>query len=339
MAQQAADTQIRGTIHSIQMLRAVAAASVVYFHISNPVKFGSFGVDVFFVLSGFVIAMVIGTTRPSAATFMRDRLTRIIPLYWILSCLVFAAAFVAPYLFNSTTADLGNLVKSLLFVPYYKENGLLYPILFVGWSLNYEIAFYLAMALSLVLARAHPFLVGGTIVLVLFGAARAIGPVTAMTEFLSNERVVEFAMGLAVWHVTRKRFTVPGPLAAAGCAASYGLMAFFEAARVDAPWLILYGLPSVVLLICTVQLDRYVRNGRVVRVLTHLGNASYATYLSHPYVVELARKVAPRLSDTFTINTVAGTVITLAAALSVGSILYVVLDKPAVRLARRLVGS
>jgi exopolysaccharide production protein ExoZ len=67
--------------------------------------FGAFGVDIFFVLSDFVIALVLDNPQLSAQRFLADRIARIVPLYWVLTFGVFAGTLIAPSLFNSTTAN------------------------------------------------------------------------------------------------------------------------------------------------------------------------------------------------------------------------------------------
>ncbi len=62
--------------------------------------------------------------------------------------MLFALAAIAPQWMTATRASAPDLLRSLLFIPFYKENGLIRPLLFVGWSLNYEMLFYLSIALG-----------------------------------------------------------------------------------------------------------------------------------------------------------------------------------------------
>lgn len=115
----------QSSLHSLQVLRAIASTSVVYLHIGTIPQFGSFGVDIFFVISGFVMAMVIANGE-SARAFSVSRLSRIVPLYFILTTCLLLLAALKPELLNSTTANLTNYIKSLFFIPYFKENGALH---------------------------------------------------------------------------------------------------------------------------------------------------------------------------------------------------------------------
>jgi peptidoglycan/LPS O-acetylase OafA/YrhL len=76
--------------HSIQILRAVAVSSVVYLHTLTLPLFGNFGVDLFFVISGFVMCMVIKQRKPRPGAFLLDRITRIVPTYWLVTTMVLA---------------------------------------------------------------------------------------------------------------------------------------------------------------------------------------------------------------------------------------------------------
>ena len=143
----------REPLLGLQILRFVAAMAVVLFHMgsdyqirfgldANPFAYGAFGVDIFFVLSGFIIAM---TTDPSRGAwyFYRKRLIRIVPIYWLLTFGVVAIGIAAPTLLNSTEVSFEAVIKSLLFIAYERPSGELQPLLFLGWTLNYEMFFYL----------------------------------------------------------------------------------------------------------------------------------------------------------------------------------------------------
>lgn len=149
-------------LKSLQILRAIAATSVVYFHIGATSVayfqiraiplFGSFGIDIFFVISGFVMAMVIANGQ-SPRIFAVSRLTRIVPLYWIFTTCFLILAAIKPELLNSTTANITNYLKSIFFIPYLKEDGAQIPMIAVGWTLNYEMYFYVCIWLSIVVIR------------------------------------------------------------------------------------------------------------------------------------------------------------------------------------------
>jgi exopolysaccharide production protein ExoZ len=105
-----------GVLFNLHLLRALAALGVVYFHtspeagLSLPVNIGAHGVDVFFVISGFIIAYV---GMRSADRFFTRRLIRVVPFYWTATLVVFVAACLFPNIFRSTRADYVQLICSL----------------------------------------------------------------------------------------------------------------------------------------------------------------------------------------------------------------------------------
>ena len=126
-------------LNSIRILRAVTATTVVVHHvlIQDGRVFGEFRVDVFFVLSGFVIAFALGSGTVGVRDFVVNRLVRIVPLYWLATLLVFFGALLRPDLFNSTTADVSELLKSLFFIPYRKLESVEFSPKFLGLNLPF----------------------------------------------------------------------------------------------------------------------------------------------------------------------------------------------------------
>ena len=163
---------------SIQALRAIAALLVFWGHAINAVHlkieadfphlYGPFGVDLFFVISGFV--MVYSSERlfgqPGAPiTFFVRRLARIVPLYWLATAVL--VWFVVPY--ASTKAVLG----SLFFAPHIPSEA---PLLFVGWTLIFEMFFYAVFAIALLAKRRFAVVAGVTIFLICFSVLLAPDP-------------------------------------------------------------------------------------------------------------------------------------------------------------------
>src|SRR5882672_247790 len=165
-------------LDSVQALRALAALCVVVYHV-DFVGRGAFGVDIFFVISGFIICHV---TAKDHDGFLRKRLIRIVPLYWAGTLCLYCLGLVAPRLLQSEPT-LSGLVNSLLFIPYAKEGGRVYPILFLGWTLNYEMFFYALFACALALnRRLAPITVCAALV-VLVAAGQPVAPSSVIGRF------------------------------------------------------------------------------------------------------------------------------------------------------------
>lgn len=329
---------MKNKLHSLTVLRAIAATTVIFFHTLAPTghTFGGFGVDIFFVLSGFVIALVLDSPGMTARHFLADRIARIVPLYWLLTVSVFACTLLAPSLFNSTTANLGNLLKSLLFIPYRKESGEIFPMLFVGWTLNYEMMFYAVAAVSLILMRRHQLLFASALILAIFCAVKASGSHGAIATFYSHERVFEFPLGFTAWWLWKRGIRINPLLAACMVAACYVWMAFVDWHQMADTPLLCFGIPAFLMVFGSLSLESMIGSGPLTRGAIFVGNASYAVYLSHPYCVEAARKLLPKVIDGFDATAPIGVVIIIVVATAVGGMLYWFVDRPLHGAARRL---
>ena len=126
-------------IECIQFLRFVASFLVLLTHSFSPFFNGSIGVDIFFVISGFIMMHV---SSNDVKKFLIKRFIRIVPLYWTLTILFFLVVLFLPILVDKSEANFHYFIKSLFFIPYNNGEGHL-PVIFLGWTLNYEIIFYI----------------------------------------------------------------------------------------------------------------------------------------------------------------------------------------------------
>lgn len=147
-------------IKEIQYLRGIAASLVVLYHVFPQLQrmgyqgphfeFLSYGVDIFFVISGFIMTFISIDNQPGRWDFLKNRFVRIVPIYWLLTSLIAVIGVIAPFVFQSTKVDWAQYIQSLLFIPYIHpiSHGY-FPLLQPGWTLNYEMYFYLIFALFL----------------------------------------------------------------------------------------------------------------------------------------------------------------------------------------------
>ena len=165
----AARLAARGRCSSIQILRAVAALGVLVHHTAHEVAaktgvtvpfrefvVGAGGVDLFFVISGFV--MVYASERlfaqPGASrVFFLRRLARIVPLYWAVTAILVGYVYVAHRIFPPPFITTEGVIASFLFIPWPLPNGVMAPVHALGWTLNYEMFFYAVFALAIMLPR------------------------------------------------------------------------------------------------------------------------------------------------------------------------------------------
>jgi exopolysaccharide production protein ExoZ len=188
-------------IYPIQYLRAVAALMVVFHHslIQLPwigryyqTSIGAHGVDLFFVISGFVMVLTTHGKEVTRAEFMRRRIVRVVPLYWALTLFTVLCVIVAPSLFRTTSIEPWHVVQSLLFIPHLSPSfpKEMWPVMVPGWTLIYEMFFYACFALTL---GRFWVLAVGFVGLFLFGLA--MEPGNTLLGFFSRYLILEFVAG------------------------------------------------------------------------------------------------------------------------------------------------
>jgi exopolysaccharide production protein ExoZ len=286
-----------GTIHNIQVLRAFAATSVVFLHVSSNAElslspsFGAFGVDVFFVISGYIITYV---AFRDPAQFMRKRIIRIVPAYWTMTLLIYGVALLSPSLLRHASADPSLLVSSLFFIPHETAHGPI-PTLALGWTLNYEMYFYLLFAIGLVLSKRYSSVICTVLILVIMALTDVIGPRSQAAAYYGQPIVLEFVYGILIYHTFRLATAdtaSPGRAKGAGFGLVLvligGAILFLAIAEVtghDGPRFAAKGLPAAALVAGALLLEtRYAFAWRNKAILL-LGEASYVLYLIHPFVL------------------------------------------------------
>lgn len=281
-------------LNSLQVLRAVAAWMVVYHHyvqifynlkVDGPVGklfagYGSLGVDLFFVISGFIMVVSTHGKRSSFLGFMRRRLLRIVPLYWVMTILTALLVFFFNELIPSTQFGPIFLIESLLFIPASNPSGIgYYPLLTVGWTLNYEMIFYLVFGSFLYLRESHKVGVVAAVMAIIVLVSPILG-----WGFYSNKIMLEFAIGsfIGIMWVNGK-LTFPPVVAV-----TLIFLSIFFLYRKDPGHNYLYaGLPFAVVLASMLNLEKFF-SGSKFKILVGMGDHSYATYLLHVLVISVA---------------------------------------------------
>lgn len=288
----------------IQALRALAAFSVAFSHVEyDAVNNGGdpsgvlvaimnfmpwvAGVDIFFVISGFVIvhasASLFGTAG-GPLIFLRRRLARIVPLYWIVTSL-FLLVLLLDH--SAIHGDIGSplyCLASYLFIPMMRPDGMIQPAYGLGWTLNYEMFFYMVFTPFLLLTR-HKAVAGAVALLSLWVLAeQLIHFHNVQFSYWSNLIILEFCAGMVVALVFARGLRLPEWLRPVLVMVAIIAM-HFNAARTLEWRALAFGVPAT-LMVAAACLGRspLVLN-RLERWLVRLGDASYAMYLIHPFVI------------------------------------------------------
>jgi len=284
----------RGRVGNVQLLRALAASSVLLSHAADvlipdndawqAVPWTA-GVDLFFVISGFVMMLLCDGQFGSpgiARHFLTRRIIRIVPSYWFFTALLAALLLIEPTVTRNTVLTAPIAISSFLFVPWPRTDGLLNPLLSQGWTLNYEAFFYGAFALALLARRGALLLAAGFVALVMAGPL--IPDEWFAASFYADPIILEFlaGMGLAKLYLSGKRI---GRLEAIALLALAVAVAVAASGWPETPIVIAFGIPALLLAAAAILHSEAGESGPLRRFGEALGDASYALYLSHPFVV------------------------------------------------------
>ncbi|MCC0033720.1 MAG: acyltransferase [Hoeflea sp.] len=336
------------TLYSVQYLRAAAALAVVFYHISalsqqtwglDPERIdhvGAAGVDLFFVISGFVMAMIVA--RPGlfdGREFWIRRIARVVPAYWVITLAVFALAWFRPSLFNSTTADLHTLLASLSFLALDHGDGATGPLLVVGWTLNYEIFFYAIVALTAGLFGDRRLYGTSLVIISLVAVGALVRPAGPTLAFYTDPILLEFVFGILVYSTwSRTREAGPGLAPLAFFTAGAVLLYLQWERPVGDLRVLFWGIPSAAVLYGGLGILTF-RSA----LLARLGEWSYALYLTHVFVITLYIKHVISAVTTvelpWQVHYLIMTMFTVAGAAAYHMIIEAPLSRWSLRLLRR----
>lgn len=295
-------------IIGLQYLRAIAVLLVVITHsynfiyarmdfsvhqqseifdlIKSYIHLGDLGVDIFFVLSGFIMVLV---THSDSSTFdfFKKRFVRIVPLYWFYSFIVLFSFL----LLNPTSIVWNDVVGSFFFIPILTSQGYL-GFLGPGWTLSYEMFFYLMFGFLFFLRELLTRIVALFFIFIFLLWMSSIFPNKYML-FWGNTIILEFLMGMIVAYLYKKGivcFEINLTLALFFVILVLFFLVFFvtDHSQLDYFRFIYYGFPSVLFLFLFLAVNTS------SRLLHRIGDMSYTIYLAHlAFIFQLFGKVVP----------------------------------------------
>ena len=286
----------RAQLDQVQFLRGIAAFSILIAH-TPYLQGGHFGVDLFFVISGFIMMYV---TERSHENFLLKRAVRIIPLYWLGTLGLYSLAWIAPGLLNTASTDVTNLLKSLFFIPYF--NGHTFePLLRLGWTLNYEVFFYLVFFISMSCSHRYRAAITTALLLSFVVLGHLVQPENSVANFYSSPILLEFVYGMLAFYIFRATQSRRENMGY-GRARLYALLGtVLYIAMFFIPWpedyttrYLIWGLPSL-LVFMLVAIGG--SNVKTLGFFVLLGNVSYSLYLLHPYVIHLIDRKVYSISE------------------------------------------
>jgi len=332
-------------LESIQLLRGVAALLVACVHLQaieqkygqegailpGWLGYGKASVDLFFVISGFVIATVTCGqfhSMRAAGHFLFQRITRIYPPYWLYSTIVLVIWLYRPEMVNATQDNQVNILASFLLLP-----QVLLPLLMVGWTLIHEMYFYLIIALLIPVIRERMF----PATLALWGIVVVFWHIYFMSNPSKNYSpslllafhplTLEFIGGSAVGLLLKGNIIGKGYVITI-----IGIAGFLFAASwldtndmvldINGWWRVLcFGIPSIFVVygVVSVEIGGKVRFPRIMR---KIGDASYSIYLTHVLVLSAIGRAWAQVATPELINHVVALATMILAVIITGLISY-----------------
>lgn len=346
-------------IVNIQALRGIAVFFVIFYHImQTEQKFAdsatilphfltifSSGVDLFFLISGFVIVTVTRGKFHSFRNmlkFLYNRVSRIYPLYWFYSGLVMVYFLLPPEMFERAHQDV-NILKSFLLLP---QTNL--PLLVVAWTIVHEMYFYCIFALFLLFPEKQltKLLIIWTFLIIIisfFSQNISNQNVTATISIIRHPLTIEFVAGCIIAKIIFKGIRI------------YGLTLFLigifllvinhllvkDMAMDSWPRLLFYGLPCALILygVTVLEFKSAIRSPRCIEFL---GDASYSIYLSHYLVLPVIGRLwsfgikRGYIDNTGYMDNILAIFVMLLAVLAVGIGSYRIIEKPLLTFSRQI---
>lgn len=273
-------------IISIQYMRGIAALLVVFSHIAHkvsqhspnniylPSNIGELGVDLFFIISGFIMVYISSVKENNIYDFLTSRFVRIIPLYWILTTAALLVYLYEPSLINSSGGTT-SIINSYFLIP--DENKFLVQ---NGWTLSYEFYFYFIFSIGIFISYKNR----STVVTFILIALATYGFYQNSDEFIFNSFLIEFALGIISFQLYSKLPSLrPAYIYSFITISLSGFIFLDTGIRI-----IDNVLPVFFLFLTILYLEPFFQKNSkfiLLKFTEMIGNSSYSLYLLHPFVL------------------------------------------------------
>jgi exopolysaccharide production protein ExoZ len=287
--------------------------------LSIPVGEGR--ISLFFIVSGFILWWITAGSRGSPETFLLRRLARLVPLYWMVTLVLFLGSTTG--LSHHATISTSHLLKSLLFIPHVDDrNGQFFPVLIPGWTLVYEMFFCVIFTALLWVDDRRRLLVASAV----FGGLAALGfafqPRDPIAFTYTNEIMLEFLAGIwlaALWPRISLSKAASFTILIFGVVLSFVALLFQH----SLPLVVYSGTPAMIMIVGALGLERH--ELPPIGWLKLVGDSSYSIYLWHiPVIVLGGRGLAFLHISSPAVSIVLLTLTSVAA----GLVLYKLTERP-----------
>jgi exopolysaccharide production protein ExoZ len=227
-----------------------------------------------------------------------------------------------------TGALLSHLTQSLMFIPHFSPATppSLLPYLAPGWTLNYEMFFYVIFAVGLLTGRVVLVTVATIVALVAAGIAHRTHSALWLTY--TDPLLLEFLAGVLIG-----KFRTYLVRPATALLLPIGLLGVFTLSPDIAPRALSWGLPAAFLLLGALALDARWKHSEI-RPLSFLGDASYSIYLFQMVGINAAARIVQMMPVSGSLQLAIMILLSIAAACAAGCLVYVFVEKRISRILR-----
>lgn len=330
-------------LNSLQSIRAFATIFVLLYHSTILFKtsynyefmydifsFGYAGVDIFFVLSGFLMFFLhssdIGNSKV-LKTFILKRFIRIYPIYWVvLLIIIFLNTFISN-LGTEDSKDFINVLKSFILIPQSQDDLLLS----VSWTLSYEIFFYLCFCLLFIFNKNLRIILGAVWIIV-FIVLLFINVESYIVNFLFDPINFEFLLGVLIARIVLSKSQIKYSLYYVSGLIFWGFAILIEIYQlIEINRVIQFGIPSTLIIMGVVskEISGTIKKSKV---LTYLGDASYSIYLTHYLLLSFLAKIFNSLNLFNLLGYGFSIILISITSLLLGCIFHMNIEKPMLKL-------
>lgn len=320
----------------VQLLRAFGCVMIALYHMPSGyfLKPGqsSFVLSVFFTISGFFL--IKGITK-TTKNYFRKKIIRIVPLYWLLTLIIFFAEMIKPGLISDNAVTPEMLVKSMFFIPYYSSGNNIFPVLSVGWTLIIEFFVYIIYYLCFVVSKKLfknkkryemiSVLMYGIIILCGMILKNVLKIHNPFIEVWGSKYQWSFIMGMVMYFFTFKgKYALKSEhnnmLVSYACVV--GLLFVFIIYSYFVSYFSVF-VAGIVVCVCLLILSEL----HVPKFFVLLGNVSFSFYLVHKFVIGVVLKLMPYTKLSGIVSELMAGCLVIMISFGVSYVLYILIEK------------
>ena len=336
---------------SVQYLRAIAIILVLFSHIafkntqmgSSTMHWwhdaGTFGVDIFFIISGYIMAHItknLHQKREGVRVFLKKRFVRIVPLYWFYTLIALAIFVLMPERINSSGGETLILKSFFLFPLGENENYLVN----VAWTLLYELIFYIVVSFGLFFSRKKgvTFIMG----LLLFSVLSSIFlPMKGLNYNILtffDPIFIEFFLGMLLYFLLVEFKNIAWYISLLSLFIGLFLFyALYSGLTVSGIHRIDSGTIAFLIGFAVISLEKFWLK-KSSKLLKIIGDASYSIYLVHPFVLVVVLMVYKKFPNIFLQSEALLIVVMFMASLIMGYFSYLHIESRLIRWTKKIFG-